>query len=97
MYVYSVLEISRLHDLRKVPLGYENIFPFFFLFIFIKFNYCPLLRVRNRRNLNYNLNRFQERTQRIIYSDKCSTFSQLLQKENSVAILYKRNLQYFVI
>ena len=51
----------------------------------------------NRRNLNYNLNRFQERTQRTIYSDKCSTFSQLLEKENSVAVLYKRNLQYLVI
>ena len=41
-------ESSQRLDFRKVPLSYENIF-LFFLFIFIKFNYCPLVRMCNRR------------------------------------------------
>ena len=41
-------ESSQLLDFRKVPLSYENIF-LFFLFILIKFNYCPLIRMCNKR------------------------------------------------
>ena len=47
----------------------------------------------HRRKLNYKLNRLQERALYIAYDDKCSTFYQLLEKDESVTI-HTRNLQY---
>ena len=45
------------------------------------------------RKLNNKICRLQERTLRIAYNGKCSTFYQLLEKEKSVTI-HTRNLRY---
>ena len=44
------------------------------------------------RTLNNKINRLHERCLRIIYSDKISTFKELLEKDNSASIHY-RNIQ----
>ena len=63
-------------------------------FVFSQFNYCPLVWSCHSRKLNNKLNRLQERTLRIVYNDKSSTFYKLLEKDKSVTI-HIRNLQYF--
>ena len=49
--------------------------------------------MRHSRKLNNNFNRLQERTLRIVYNEKSSTFYQLLEKDKPVTI-HTRNLQY---
>ena len=41
------------------------------------------------RRLNNKINSFHERTLRIIYQDRISTFQELLNKDNSVSIHHK--------
>ena len=48
------------------------------------------------RTLNNKINRLHERCLRIIYSDKISTFKELLEKDNSASIHY-RNIQALAI
>ena len=48
------------------------------------------------RALNNKLNRLHERCLRIIYSDKTSTFKELVEKDNSVSI-HHRNIQALAI
>ena len=43
-------------------------------FIVSQFGYCPLLWMNHNRSLNNNINRIHERTLRIVYIDKKSTF-----------------------
>ena len=43
-----------------------------------QFNYCPLIWMCCNRSLNNKIDRFHERSLRIVYSDKISDFSELL-------------------
>ena len=71
-----------------MPSSHEK-FCFFLDLIIALFYGCVTVE-----NLITNLiDRLQERALRIAYSDKYSTFYQLLEKDNSVAI-HTRNLQY---
>ena len=54
-----------------------------------QFNYCPLIWMCCNRPLNNKIDRLHERSLRIIYSDKTSYFSELLEKDGSVSIHYQ--------
>ena len=56
-----------------------------------QFNYCPVIWMFHSRSLNNKINRLHERCLRIIYSDKNSSFEELLEKDNSVSI-HHRNI-----
>ena len=57
-----------------------------------QFSYCPLVWMCHIRANHSKINRLHERCQRIIYSDKTSSFEALLPKDCSVSI-QKRNHQ----
>ena len=57
-----------------------------------QFNYCPLVWMCHSRSMNNKINRLHETCLRIIYSDKTSSFEELLQKDGSVTI-HVRNIQ----
>ena len=65
-------------------------------FFISQFNYCPAIWMCHSRALNNKINRLHERCLHIIYSDKISTFKELLEKDDSVSIHY-RNIQALVI
>ena len=46
----------------------------------------------HNRTLNNKINRIHERALRIVYRDKTSNFTELLQKDNATAV-HQRNLQ----
>ena len=54
-----------------------------------QFNYCPLIWMCCNRSLNNKIDRLHERSLRIVYSDKTSDFSELLEKNGSVSIHYQ--------
>ena len=51
-----------------------------------QFNYCPLIWIWCNRSLNNKIDRLHELSLRIVYSDKTSDFSELLEKDGSVSI-----------
>ena len=51
-----------------------------------QFNYCPAIWMFHSRSSNNQINRLSERCLRIIYTDKRSTFEELLPKDNSVSV-----------
>ena len=57
-----------------------------------QFNYCFLIWMCYNRSLNQKINRLHERCLRIIYSDKKSSFVELLDKDESVSI-HHQNIQ----
>ena len=57
-----------------------------------QFGYCPLIWMFHSRELNNKMSRIHEKALRITYEDKCSTFQELLEKDNSLSI-YHRNVQ----
>ena len=59
-------------------------------------SYCLLVWIFQSDAKINKINRLQERCLRIIYSDKKSTFIELLEKNNYVSI-HKRNLRLLVI
>ena len=61
-------------------------------FVISQFSYCSLVWMFHSRKLNHRINSIHERALRVTYQDYQSTFLQLLQKDNSVAI-HQRNLQ----
>ena len=61
-------------------------------FIVSQFSYCPLIWMFHSRKLNNRINKIQERALRIVYKDKESDFSNLLERDNSFTI-HERNLQ----
>ena len=63
---------------------------------FSQFNYCSVFWTCHNRALSNKINRLHERCLRIIYSDKASTFKELLEKDNSVSIHY-RNIQVLAV
>ena len=65
-------------------------------FITSHFNYCPLIWMLHSRTLNTRINRIHERALRIVYCDNISTFTELLEKDNSVTV-HERNIQTLAI
>ena len=65
-------------------------------FIESQFEYCPLIWMFHSRALNNKINRIHERALRITYSDKISTFQELLDKDNSVSI-HQRNVRVLAL
>ena len=61
-------------------------------FIASEFGYCPLLWVFHSRKLNSRVNNLHERL-RIVYQDYASSFTELLEKDNS-ATIHNRNIQF---
>ena len=55
------------------------------------FSYCPLVWMFHSRELNNKINRIHERSLRLVYSDKTSTFQELLDKDKSVFVHHKIN------
>ena len=56
------------------------------------FNYCLLVWMCHSRTLNNIINKLHQRCLRLIYTEKTSTFQELLDKDNSVSI-HMRNIQ----
>ena len=54
-----------------------------------QFNYCPLIRMCCKRSLNNKIDLLHERSLQIVYSDKTSGFSELLEKDGSVCTHYQ--------
>ena len=65
-------------------------------FITSQFSYCPLVWMLHSRRLNARIDRLHERSLRVVYNDKSSSFHELLDKDKSVKIHHK-NLQYLAI
>ena len=61
-------------------------------FITSQVSYFPLIWMFHSRALNNEINTIHERSLRITYNDRTSTFEELLRKDNSVTI-HHRNLQ----
>ena len=61
-------------------------------FIESQFGYCPLVWMFHSRNRNNKINGIHERSLRITYNDKSSSFQNLLEKDNSVTLRY-RNIE----
>ena len=61
-------------------------------FITSQFGYCPLIWMFHSRTSNNKINFIHERTLKITYNDRKSSFEELLRKGNAVSI-HHRNLQ----
>ena len=61
-----------------------------------QFNYCPLVWMCHNRSYNNRINRLHERSLRMVYNDKQSSFEELLKKDGSVSIHIK-NTQLLMI
>ena len=61
-----------------------------------QFNYCPLIWMLHSRKNNNKIKHLHERCLRLIYSDKKSSYENLLEKDNSVSIDQK-NIQVLAI
>ena len=81
--------LSRLMSLNKRKVLFNA-------FIVSQFAYCPLTWMFYDRNLNSRINHLHERALRIVYKDDCSTFDELLKKDNSVTI-HHRNIKSLAI
>ena len=65
-------------------------------FIESQFGYCPLVWMFHSRGINNKMNRIHERSLRITYNNKSSSFQDLLDKDNSVTI-HHRNIRTLAI
>ena len=61
-------------------------------FIASEFGYCPLVWMFHSRKLNSRINKLDERVLRMVYQDYTSSFTELLEKDNSTTI-HNRNIQ----
>ena len=61
-------------------------------FIATEFGYCPLVWIFQSRKLNSRVNKLHERAVRTVYQDYTSSFTELLEKDNSTTI-HNRNIQ----
>ena len=61
-------------------------------FIASEFGYCPLVWMFHSRKLNSRVNKLDERELRIVCQDYASSFTELLEKDNSTTI-HNRNVQ----
>ena len=55
-------------------------------FITSQFGYCPLVWMFHSREMNNRINRIHERSLRIVYKNKQSTFQELLDRDKSVTV-----------
>ena len=62
-------------------------------FIASEFGYCPLVRMFHSRKLNSRVNKLHERALRIVYQDYASSFTEFLEKDNSITI-HNRKKQF---
>ena len=61
-------------------------------FITSKFGYCPLVWMFHRKTLNSRVNKLHERALKTAYQDYSSSFTELLEKNNSTT-MHNRNIQ----
>ena len=61
-----------------------------------QFNYCPLIWMLHSRKNNNKIKHLHERCLRLIFSDKKSSYENLLEKDNSVSMHHK-NIQALAI
>ena len=61
-----------------------------------RFSYCPLIWMCHSRSNNRKMNMLHERCLRIIYNDQQSSFTELMNKDNSVSI-HIRNIQTLAV
>ena len=61
-------------------------------FVHSQFRYSPLIWIFHSRTLNNKINGIHEQALRIVYRDKTSNFTDLLQKDNAV-IVHQKKLQ----
>ena len=61
-----------------------------------QFSYCPLIWMCHSRSNNRKINMLHERCLRLIYNDKQSSLTELMNKDNSVSI-HIRNIQRLAI
>ena len=61
-------------------------------FIASEFGYCPLVWIFHSGKLNSRVNKLHERALRIVYKDYASSFTELLEKNNSTT-KHNRNIQ----
>ena len=62
-------------------------------FIASEFGYCPLVRMSHSRKLSSRVNKLHERALRIVYQDYASSFTEFLEKDNSITI-HNRKKQF---
>ena len=65
-------------------------------FIEPQLNYCPLIWIFHFRTMNNKINRIHKRALRLVYSDRVSSFDELLKKDGSFSI-HHRNIQSLAI
>ena len=65
-------------------------------FINSQFQYFPLIWIFHSRKLNTKINKLHERTLRITYRDRKSSFEDLLGHDNSVSV-HQKNVQLLMI
>ena len=80
--------IARMTPYMSIP---KRKLPMNSLFI-SQFNYCPLVWMCYSRLMNNKINGLHEKCFRIVYSEKTSSFEELLDKNGFVTI-HTRNLQ----
>ena len=61
-------------------------------FIASEFSYCPLVWMFQSRKLNSRVKKLHERVLRIVYQDHASSFTELLEKDNT-ATIHNRNIK----
>ena len=88
----------KLHALARVSLfmDQDKLRLLMKAFIESQFSYCSLIWMFQSRMLNNRINNLHERALRLVYKDNISTFTQLLQRDNSFSI-HDRNLQKLAI
>ena len=65
-------------------------------FVESQFAYCPLIWMFHSRELNRKINKFQEKSLRMVYANDTSTYEELLKMDGSVSAHY-RNIQTLAI
>ena len=65
-------------------------------FIAQQFNYCPLLWMFHSRTINGKINKLHERALRVVYSDRVSSFEELIERDKSFSV-HERNLQKLAV
>ena len=83
--LHALARISQYIDIHKRRMTMKA-------FIFSEFGYCPLVWMFHSRKLNSRVNKLHKRALRIVYQDYASSFTELLEKDNSTSI-HNRNIQ----
>ena len=89
LYLLSYFRVTPFMGLSKRKLLMNTFFT-------SQFRYCPLIWMCHSRSNNRKINMLHEKCLRIIYNDKQSSFTELLNKDNSVSI-HIRNIQRLAI